>query len=185
MLFRSVLAQVPYAALADIEFVLLRQPKRKEEILESAWGRLVWYAEVGELKGRAIVLEAIDFSKPLRWPRSLSPDRAKEFARLREDGHEIEETKREYIIRPTLATVRATQLYRTLLHEIGHNVDDNRDPIAFDNKSSQVKEEFAHQYAAKLRAKLDYFGVLPFERKLNPEFLAKHGLDVKDFELRA
>ncbi len=61
---QHVLAQVPYAALSDIAFVLSR------------------------------------------WSRSLDPDDAKEFARLREDGHEIEETKREYIIRDVATFIR-------------------------------------------------------------------------------
>ncbi|MDJ0797430.1 MAG: hypothetical protein QNJ51_11470 [Calothrix sp. MO_167.B12] len=47
----------------------------------------------------------------------------KELERLREDGHRTATDKRHYLISSTLDSIRNTQLYRTLHHEIGHYVD--------------------------------------------------------------
>jgi hypothetical protein len=72
-------------------------------------------------------------------------------------------------------------MYRTLLHEIGHSVDNDRDPIAFDRRSSLEKESFAHQYADKLRASLVRFGIIPFARIFDKKTIARDGLSVSDF----
>lgn len=75
--------------------------------------------------------------------------------------------------------MRQTLLFRTVLHEIGHYVDwlesviwptlDLNDPIeaarieqAFTTKSSQMKEDFAHRYAAARFADLQRQGRVPF-----------------------
>jgi hypothetical protein len=101
--------------------------------------------------------------------------------RLNGDGHEIVTTKHGYKINVSLESIRATQLYRTLLHEIGHSVDNDRNPAAFDRKSSLEKETFAHQYADKLRESLVRFGVIPFARILDKKTIARDGLSVSDF----
>jgi len=72
---------------------------------------------------------------------------------------------------------------RTLLHEIGHSVDKDRDPFAFDRKSSLEKETFAHQYADKLRESLVRFGVIPFARIVDKKTIARDGLSVSDFKV--
>ena len=62
-----VLNWVPAADLKGIEFVVLRQPKRKEEILSSVWGRYHPYAEFDNRFGGVIILEAMDLSRVLHW----------------------------------------------------------------------------------------------------------------------
>jgi hypothetical protein len=71
--------------------------------------------------------------------------------------------------------------YRTLLHEIGHSVDNDRNPVAFNRKSPLEKETFAHQYADKLRASLVRFGIIPFARMFDKKTIARDGLPVSDF----
>src|SRR5215218_1302709 len=41
-----VLRRVPVSDVALIELVILRQPKRKEQILDDAWGRAAFFAEI-------------------------------------------------------------------------------------------------------------------------------------------
>ncbi|MGI0035248.1 MAG: hypothetical protein ACRD98_05205 [Nitrososphaera sp.] len=120
-------------------------------------------------------------SLPMRWPKSLTPDRQQELERLRTDGHEIATTRHGHRINVSLESTRATQLYRTLLHEIGHSVDNDRDPAAFDRKSSLEKETFAHQYADKMRERLVRFGIIPFVRMFDTEITVRDALSVSDF----
>lgn len=179
-----VLQNVPAADLEGLPLIILRQTKRKEEILDPAWGRYIFYAEVGKYSGGAIYLETCDLSKPMRYSKSLSPDAQIEMERLKADGHFIETTKRWYFISANLASVRATQLYRTLLHELGHHVDWTRDSEAFDKKTSKDKEVFAHRYADELREKLTQQDILPFERIFDIESLAADKLNIEDFEIK-
>lgn len=127
------------------------------------------------------MLEALNISRPMRWSKSLTPESQEELERLRADGHAIKTTKHYHLIPLSLESVRATQLYRTVLHEIGHSVDNQLDPVSFDRKTSLEKETFAHQYADRLREKLERFGVLPFERLLDPKRIAQDGLSISDF----
>jgi hypothetical protein len=176
-----VLRNVPFSDFFGIDFIVLRQPKRKEEIINPVWGRLAYFAEIGPHQGRAIFLEALNPSKPIRWSKSLTPDERQELERLRDDGHEIITTRQEHKINVSLESVRATLLYRTLLHEIGHIVDNDRDRDAFGRKSSLEKETFAHLYAEKLRERLVRFGVIPFARIFDKKIIARDGLSVSDF----
>jgi len=176
-----VLEHTPSSDFQGIDFIVLRQPKKKEEIIASVWGRIAHFVEIGAHQGRAIFLEAMNPSRPLRWSKSLTPDRQQELERLRTDGHEILTTRHGHRINVSLESIRATQLYRTLLHEIGHVVDNDRDPIAFDQKSSLEKETFAHQYADKLRASLVRFGIIPFARIFDKKTMGRDGLSVSDF----
>ncbi len=177
----SVLQHAPFSDFFGIDFIVLRQPKRKEEIINPVWGRIAYFAEIGAYQGRAIFLEALNPSKPIHWPKSLTPDRQEELERLRADGHEIVTTRHGHRINVSLESIRATQLYRTLLHEIGHSVDNDRAPAAFDRKSPLEKETFAHQYADKLRESLVRFGVIPFARMFDKKTIARDGLSVSDF----
>ena len=47
----------------------------------------------------------------------------RELDRLRADGHSVRLDRRHWLIEPNAAALRHTQLFRTLLHEIGHHVD--------------------------------------------------------------
>jgi hypothetical protein len=176
-----VLQHVPFSDFQGIDFIVLRQPKRKEEIINPVWGRIDFFAEIGAHHGRPIFLEALNPSKPIRWSKSLTPDGRQELERLRGDGHEIVTTRHDHKINMSLESTRATQLYRTLLHEIGHSVDMDRDPVAFDRKISPEKESFAHQYADKLRDSLVRFGIIPFARIFDKKTMARDGLTISDF----
>lgn len=158
-----LLSFVSRADWHGIAFFVLRQPKRKEELLRPAWGRWVRDAAIDAHHGPAIFLDAVDPSVPLHWGLSLTPDEQQELERLREDGHAITRTKRHHVIAPSVAAARHTQLYRTLLHEIGHHVDWTRDPERFEQKDTRERERFAHRYADGLRADLTGRGVIPFE----------------------
>jgi hypothetical protein len=135
-----VLHHVPRADLEGIELIVLRQSKRKEETLSPVWGRWVRYAVIDDYSGTAIFLETCTVAKTVRWSKSLTPDSRVELERLEADGHTITDTKRHHVLSATLDSVRSTQLYRTLLHEIGHHVDNKRNPNAFDKKSSNDKK---------------------------------------------
>jgi hypothetical protein len=173
---------VPSAEWNGIAFIVLRQPKRKEEILRPAWGRWILNAAIDDHCGSAIFLDAVDPAIPVRWDVSLTPDLQHELARLREEGHAVTTTKRHHLISPNLASVRCTQLYGTLLHEIGHHVDYHRDPYLFERKGSRERERFAHRYAATLREELRGQGVIPFERILSRQSIDGDRLRLADFE---
>lgn len=181
----TVLASVSPDDLAGIEMIILRQPKRKEVILSPVWGRLVFYAEIEKNKyeGRTIILEAMQPNLAWRWRKSLTPEGQDEFERLQKAGHNIRSTPRYHIITPSIESIRHTQLYHTLLHEIGHHVDEKSDPDLFDHKGSGQKEAFAHRYADKLRAKLEKNEVLPFSRILSEKSIQKDKLKLTDFNL--
>jgi hypothetical protein len=172
---------VPPADLEELDLIVLRQPKRKEEVLNTAWGRWVRYVEIDKHEGSAIFLEATSLSTPFHWSKSLSPDWQRELERLRDDGHKITTTKREYEISISLESVRATQLYRTLLHDIGHHVDYFNDCDAFDKKPSSERERFAHRYADELRLELTRRGIIPFGRMCSIEMLEQNRLRPADF----
>lgn len=178
-----LLSHLPEADLAHFNLIILRQPKRKEAILSSCWGRAVFWVSVDKYEGPAIILEAQSLAKPLRWAKSLSPDRQHELERLKQDGHKVEADKRYHIITPTLEAIRATQLYRTLLHEIGHHIDYERTECEqWDQKTSLEKETFAHQHADKRRRELAEKGVIPFPRILSLGSLRSEGLALEDFQ---
>jgi hypothetical protein len=176
-----VLRHIPSADIEGIDLIVLRQPKRKEEILRPLWGRVGFYVEIGKHRGRAIFIEAISLSKPMRWSKSLVPDVEIELERLESDGHEITSTKRHHIVSSSLESIRATQLYRTLLHEVGHHVDYSRNANAFDRKIPNEKEAFAHRYADALQEELRKKKVIPFERILDPKSIEQDGLRMSDF----
>jgi len=116
----TMLSLLDPGSLEGIQLIVLRQPKRKEETLCPVWGRLRYYFERPPYSGVAIILEAIDYSKRLEWPKRLTVEETKELKRLVRDGHHFQELKRVYTAPFNLEAVRATQLYRTLLHELGH-----------------------------------------------------------------
>ena len=177
-----VLHFVPTPDLKGIELIVLRQPKRKEEVLDCSWGRWAPYVVIDDQTGSAIFLEAADIATPMRWEKSLAPDRQKELERLQRDGHNITATRRHHRISLSLDSVRSTQLYRTLLHEIGHHVDYTNGPGKFAKKPSSEKETFAHRYADELRAELEKRRVIPFERMLSAGRLEEDKLRLSDFK---
>jgi hypothetical protein len=161
-----LLTAIEEPALDKITLFVLRQPTRKQELLRPVWGRMAFDAEIAGEHGPALMLEAVNLARPIRWPRSLGPVDAREFERLRVDGHTIEEDARNYTIVPSLAAARRTQLHRTVLHELGHWVDWCRreSGVAYYRRPSREREMFADRYADELAKKLRERGRLPLER---------------------
>lgn len=194
-----LLRYVPAQDLDGLEVFVLRQPKRKEQILEPVWGRLAYFAEMDQFSGPAIILEAQNLSRPIEKPRSMKPEEREELARLREDGHEFRANRRAFVAQPTLESARATQLYRTLLHEIGHWVDylekvrrptlesgvelgvtEDLEARYFSRPKSE-REAYAHRYADRMAEQLRKDGVIPFDRRLTRESLERDELSPADF----
>lgn len=129
-----------------MDFVVLRQPKRKEEILSPVWGRYYPYSGFDTRYGGAIILETMDLSRVLHWRKPLNAMGMKELEKLRGEGHEITETPKRFEIRATVAAVRQTQLFRTLPHEIGHHVHASSH-ADYDRLPISEQERFAEDYA--------------------------------------
>lgn len=190
----AVLGLVPQEDLDGIELVLLRQPTRKQARLNPVWGRFLYLATLGPYVGPAICIEAQDLSETLEWPNAMSTDDRRELRRLEHDGHRVIPGRRAYTIERTPESVRNTVLFRTLLHEIGHNVDwiqnvsapsvqagDRREVERihreFASKPSKDREDFAHRYADGLSRQLRARNAIPFERSTNVRSMVKDGLD--------
>ena len=156
-----------------VDTILLRQPTRKQEILNSSWGRMI----PRDNNRATICLEAQNINARLRWPRPLHPDGMRELERLRIDGHHVVVGRREYVITSSLESIRATQLYRTLIHEIGHHVDQKRSkPGVYKGRPWAQREAFAHRYAVHIQAHLRKTGKIPFESIRSPDMIRRHGL---------
>ena len=187
-----VLKLLPHDHLEPIEMIVLRQPKKKEQILSSVWGRLRYCSDIDQYSGPAVHLEAQPKNRTIRWSKSLAPDEVLELKRLERDGHKIKSDRRYYYITGNLESVRNTQLFRTLPHEIGHYVDylesveipsgDDYEvwkqlDSLYDTKPSKDKEDFAHRYATEFFEYQNRRGELPFERMFNPKALRENSLD--------
>ena len=174
-----VMANIPSDDGRGLRTFVLRQPTRKQRILNPVWGRLYYHADLRRRSGSAVVLEATACEYSFGWSSSLRPSDQDELDRLRADGHQVRQDGRRYIVSSTLASVRATQLYRTLLHEVGHWVDflekvvtpsdsglGERSALwkAFFARARDEGESFAHQYADRMGARLVKFGIIPFEQ---------------------
>lgn len=142
------------------------------------------------------MLEAIDLSRRIIYGRkSQTPEQQNELKRIIRDGHIILEHKSEYIYQPTISCCRNTQLYRTLLHEIGHYVQylectvrkkcSHSDQIDYEELYHKIpkseKESFAHKYAETKKEELERNGVIPFDRMLDFKTLRIENLDINDF----
>jgi hypothetical protein len=177
---QKIIEQIPFQDYGELRFIILRQPKRKEEIISPVWGRLIYSYEFENDYFPAIILDAVDLEKKISWTKKQTIDDQKEFERLKNDGHIFTENKREFIAEFNPEIVRNTQLYRTLPHEFGHYVhylEAVERPVIeneeyedwekrYDNYfkiSKDEKEKFAHKYAEKLKEKLDKKQIIPFE----------------------
>jgi hypothetical protein len=171
-MLRRVLDLFPSEDLKGLGAILLRQPTRKQIVLESSWGRLTYLANVGVgnekplYEGPLVTLEAQKIGTALIWPRSLGPNGQRELDRLREDGHSIEDDGRKFRISMSVESVRNTQLMRTFPHEIGHWVDflqkverpsnaevEDREVLSdrYFQRPTVEREKFAHRYADDFR----------------------------------
>jgi len=184
----TVLRLIPPADRCDLGLVALRQPTEKQTIIEPVWGRLRYFAEIGRYSGPCVILEAIRPNDRHTWRRS-GPLELAEIERLRQDGHEVTQTRRGVTIESDRFSVRATQLYRTLPHEIGHYVDylekvetgsDSGWKSRWDRYWSRPVDEheaFAHRYADEFRRRHAGAGSLPFPQVIDLEGVRADGLD--------
>ncbi|MFN8575754.1 MAG: hypothetical protein U0354_02750 [Candidatus Sericytochromatia bacterium] len=143
----------------NLNLIVFRQPKRKEEIINPVWGRLIYYFEFEGETQPAIILESVKLPKKIKWNKKLRLDKKNELEFLKEDGVNFVESKRDYTAFLTLDIVRQIQLYRTFIHEIGHyneylekieyplsllrqeiiNLENEINELSFNNKKSQDK----------------------------------------------
>jgi hypothetical protein len=176
-----MLHAIPASDWAGLDTIVFRQPTRKQLTLSPVWGRLAYSAKITTPKGKvlswgpAIYLEAIDVDKPIIWSTSLDPDDRRELDRLKVDGHIVRQTGRRHEIVVTRQSARNTQLYRTLLHEIGHWFDwlskveeplargEDYDTLerAYFARPKSEREAFAHRYADALYVRLRQMGAVP------------------------
>lgn len=177
-----LLHYIPSIYYQDLRTIVLRQPKKKEQIFSSVWGRLVYYFEFESEHSPAIILEAIEPNGKFIWSRKLGIDSQKELQRLKDDGFNFVQTKRHYETDLTIEKVRNVQLYRTLLHEIGHYYQFLTNTNTFDKIPSSEREVFAHRFADELKTELEKNGIIPFSRKFEEKSLTYDGLDINDFK---
>jgi hypothetical protein len=190
---------VPEEDLEQLQAVVFRQSTRKQKIGAPTWGRLDYWAELksGQVvisKGPTIFLEAVKTVENWKLPRSESPQESRERSRLIEDGHEIRSTRRQFEVSSGLKACRNTQLYRTLLHEIGHwvdwltkverpskDADFERLSERYFQRPAVEREVFAHRYADLLRQELQREQRIPFNRIFDPSLVLDRGLRIDDF----
>jgi hypothetical protein len=167
--------------LSAFEFIVMRQPTRKQRILMPVWGRAAFFVEIAKHSGSAIMIEAQDL-KPYCWSDSQGPEGQRELERLRADGHELRRTRRGVEILVTPASMRKTVLHRTLLHEMGHHVDYKRcSEREWDGRTRTEKEDYAHRYARETFDSLQRSGIVPFAPILDTESLGRDGLKLEWF----
>ena len=187
-----VIKLLPRKHLEPIKLIVLRQPKKKEQILRSVWGRLQYWSDIEQYSGPAIHIDAQLRNGTLRWSKSLTPDYRLELQRLEQDGHRIKSDRRYYHITGNIESVRNTQLFRTLPHEVGHYADylesvelpaGNNDEKwgqlreLYSSKPSKDKEDFAHRYATEFFELQKVKNELPFDKILDPKTMIENGLD--------
>lgn len=179
----TILGHIPREDMRDLKTFVLRQPKRKEDILQSAWGRLAFEADLGRpqdgggFHGPMVFLHAMDPSGGYWRKTSLGPISGKELERVREDGHTVARIKGRFRVDYNVEAIRNTQLYRTIPHEIGHWVDYLEKVVrpadgsagAYWSRPDWEREVAAHRYADATRQRLTAAGIIPFPRKLLPD----------------
>lgn len=179
-----MLKALPQSDWAGLDTIVFRQPTRKQLTLSPVWGRLLYFSEVATAKGQrlasgpAVILDAIEPDTTIKWSTSLDPDNFKELERLIEDGHQVQRSGRKFNITVSTLSARNTQLYRTLLHEIGHwfdwlskvegpaskGEDWERLEQSYFSRPKAEREAFAHRYAGEQRELLTSKGIIPFEQ---------------------
>jgi hypothetical protein len=177
----KLLTKIQPVALEVFDFVVFRQPTRKQEVLSSVWGRARFEFVLDHYSGSAIVLEARSL-EPYTWSKSLNPENASELERLRNDGHQIEIRKRDILIKPSVESLRNTVLYRTLLHEIGHHVDYQlSSDEEWNSKITREKEDMAHRFASEMYESLQQRNCVPFNQTFDLDQMGKDQLNPQWF----
>lgn len=192
----AVLRLIPSDDLVDLGLVALRQPTRKQELIEPVWGRLRYHVEIGRYAGACVILEAHRPDIRVTWKRPGIAGRA-EIDRLRADGHRVTPVHRNVEVEYDAASIRRTQLYRTLPHEVGHYVDYltkvERGPDdawfrlweRYWSRPSEERETFAHRYADEFRRRHEAAGTLPFPQIADANQMRVDGLDPAWFGLQS
>ena len=156
---------VPECDYGDLKFIVFRQPKRKERILEPVWGKLMYSFEFENQFYPAIIIESFKVSDRIKWPKKLSITQSVEFNLLLEEGHKFTDKGKYYEVELEFSAVRNTQLKRTIFHEIGHYVhyltiverqgNENESFEEWENRynsyfsiAKREKESFANKYAS-------------------------------------
>jgi hypothetical protein len=148
----NVLEHVPNTDLEGLNLIIFRQPKEKEFVLNSCWGRLIYYYKYQNKLQPAIILEAINLNRCIRMKKAnISPFLQRELNMLEYEGHEIVYDKKYLTIKTTFQSAKITQLYRTLLHEIGHYVYYKK---GFNINDYEEKESYANRYAEFIKSLL-------------------------------
>lgn len=171
---------IPLEEWQPTDFILFRQPTRKQTLLKPVWGRCIYRAEVFGKDGSAIVIEAQKVGAKLVWPRKCKLEDRDELERLKQDGHQFESDKRRHVATLTQETIRSTILYRTFLHELGHWENYRQDVLnpqtriskhrtraedLYYSRPASERESFAHSFAQKLEAYLKARNEIPFAPK--------------------
>ena len=178
-----LLTAVPADDWDGIQRIVLQQPTRRQNLLRPVWGRLVFGADGLGTAGSAIHIDAQNPAEKTRWTTSLDPDSRREMRALAADGHHVVRDRRHYDVRPNADAVRVTQLYRTLLHEIGHFVDRRRWPTAERHfqRSWREREAYAARYAHTAGTELRRNGMIPFDRIRDEDAMRADGIDPRWF----
>jgi hypothetical protein len=184
-----LLSLLPSSDWEGLETFVFRQPTSKQAQLKPSWGRIDYLAELFEPgqpphPARPIIfLDAVHVEQPMKWSKHLDPDDQQELQELTADGHTIQHSSKLVLISHSASSVRNTQLYRTLPHEIGHwkdyvaqvegpSADGNSDYSELLDRywarPEKEREAFAHRYANSIRKRLTAGGAIPFERIPDP-----------------
>lgn len=188
-----------YADIVGIRGIVLRQPTRKEDGLNPVWARLGYGVAVGGIVGPVVFIEAQRIPLTVRWPTKLGPHDVEEVERLVAAADVVERSRRSTTLRFGLEAVRRVQLFHSLPHEVGHWADmyEHVERPALEDfeawerlwdryfqRPGSEREQFAHRYAEQAVAQLRKTGVVPFERRFDPEALTREGLRPEDFSER-
>ena len=167
---------LPAEDVCGIAIIAFRQPTRKQSVLNPVWGRLIFRADFESCSGACVMIEATKLGTLSKFSRKQSIGWTEELDRLRKDGHELVEDRRGWKLLTSEESIHNTVLYRTVPHEVGHEVDlrsYESDPQyatgseaceAYWSRPTREREDAAHRYAAEKATDLRKRGLIPFRR---------------------
>lgn len=179
-----------YGASA-VSTIVLRQPTRKQRVLSPVWGRLQYFSTLTEDVSPALFVEAQPVSGAFTRELPRSPDDFAEHERLVQDGHRLVRVGKRYRAQWDPVATRATQLYRTIPHEIGHWMDyvtwPQRCPVREDVPEAQARdlyfsrpdrerEQFGHEYALSFVEHVVAHQEVPFDPVGNRAQIEEEGM---------
>lgn len=135
----AVIHKLPTQDIEGIVFVVFHQPTKKQGALMPTWAEYFDPLVRGKRQGAAILISAMG-QVPRKWPLTLQPQDLQELEKLKQEGHIVTKTRDYYLIESPQKAVKQTQLYRSVVHEVGHHV-------AYKKGISKKKnEEYARKY---------------------------------------